>query len=240
VVATKGGLTRQGPGRWSRNCRPEYLRSACEGSLRRLRVDRIDLYQLHTVDPAVPIEESVGALVELQAEGKIRDIGVCNVSVAELQRALQVATVASVQNRYSIADRTSEPVLELCERAGLTFIPWAPLAKGALTRLGGRLRRVARRIEASPAQVALAWLLHRSPVTLPIPGTASIDHLEENVGALEIELASEDVEWIGGQVLFGYTAHRIVRRTRAKCGEAAHDHGRGARPLRLPGRSGLL
>ena len=222
VIATKGGLTRQGPGRWSRNCRPEYLRSACEASLRRLGVDRIDLYQLHTVDPAVPLEESLGALVELQAEGKIRHIGVCNVDTSELERARAAAPIVSVQNRYSIADRSSEPVLALCERLGLTFIPWAPLAKGVLTRTGNRLRRAARRRAATPGQVALAWLLHRSPNTLPIPGTASADHLTENLGALDVDLTRDEVEHLGSQVLLGYAAQHVVRRARVRAGRLKH------------------
>ena len=183
VIATKGGLTRQGPGRWSRNCRPEYLRSACEASLRRLGVDRIDLYQLHTVDPAVPLEVSLGALVELQAEGKIRHIGICNVSVPELERALAVAPVASVQNRLSLADRSSLALAALCERNGIAFVAWAPLGKGALAGEDRTLAGIAPDLGATSAQVALAWLLHVSPTTIPIPGTASVAHLEENVGA---------------------------------------------------------
>jgi aryl-alcohol dehydrogenase-like predicted oxidoreductase len=222
VVATKGGLTRQGPGRWDRNCRPEHLRSACEESLRRLGVDRIDLYQLHTVDPAVPLEESLGALLELQAEGKIGHVGVCNVGLPELELALRVAPIVSVQNRFSLADRTSEPVLELCDRHGLAFLPWAPLAKGFLTRRGGRLRRLARAKDATPGQLALAWLLRLSPNVLPIPGTASLDHLEENLGALEVELSPDEAAHLERQLQLGLTARRVARRARVRAGGLKH------------------
>jgi pyridoxine 4-dehydrogenase len=218
VVATKGGLTRQGPGRWSRNCRPEHLRAACEASLRRLRVERIDLYQLHVVDPEVPLEASLEALLELRAEGKIRELGVCNVTASELERACSIAPIVSVQNRYSVADRGHEQVLEACELKGLAFIPWAPLAKGALARARGRIAKVARERGATPGQVALAWLLHRSPVALPIPATTSVSHLEENVGALTLDLTPEDVEAIGGQLHLGYAAHRLAHRARVRIG----------------------
>jgi len=218
VVATKGGLTRQGPGRWERNCRPEYLRSACEASLHRLRVEQIDLYQLHTVDPAVPLEESLGALGELRDEGKIGEIGVCNVDVEQLRRALVVAPIVSVQNRYNLADRASEPVLELCESLGVAFIAWAPLAKGALTRAGGELRRIAGRYEATQSQVALAWLLQRSPVCLPIPGTSATMHLEENVRAGALCLSPDELESVGGRMPLGLAARRMARKARVRAG----------------------
>src|SRR3954453_4637675 len=181
LIATKGGLTRTGPGEWPRDGRPEHLRQACEGSLRRLKVDRIDLYQLHSPDPKVPYEDSVGALKELQDEGKIRHVGVSNVSVEQLEQARAIVEVVTVQNRYNLEDRDSEDVLEACEEAGIGFIPWFPLATGRLAEPGGPLDRIARDLDATPGQVALAWLLARSPVMLPVPGTSSIEHLEENV-----------------------------------------------------------
>src|SRR5215213_7045409 len=183
VIATKGGLRRTGPGEWPRDARPERLKECCEGSLRRLRVDRIDLYQLHSPDPRVPFEDSVGALKELQDDGKIRHIGVSNVSVDELATAREIVDVVTVQNRYNVEDRHSEDVLETCEEAGIGFIPWFPLAVGELARPGGPLDEVARNHDATAGQVALAWLLARSDVMLPIPGTASLEHLEENVAA---------------------------------------------------------
>jgi pyridoxine 4-dehydrogenase len=196
VIATKGGLLRTGPGEWPRDARPERLKRACEASLRRLRLDRIDLYQLHAVDPAVPLEESLDALRELQAEGKIRHVGVSNVSVEELERAREVVDVVSVQNRYNLADRGSEDVLEACARAGIAFIPWFPLATGRLARRGGPLAEVARAHDATPGQVALAWLLRHSAVMLPIPGTSSVEHLEENVAASRLSLSDEELEAI--------------------------------------------
>jgi aryl-alcohol dehydrogenase-like predicted oxidoreductase len=197
VVATKGGLTRPGPGRWERDGRPEHLREACEGSLRRLRVERIDLYQLHAPDPEVPYEESVGAIAELREQGKVRLVGVSNVSVEQLEQALRIVPVASVQNRYNLTDRRSEDVLDLCAERGIGFIPWFPLAVGDLARDGGPLDDAARRHDATPSQIALAWLLARSPVMLPIPGTGSVAHLEENWGAAQIELSAEEVEELG-------------------------------------------
>lgn len=191
VIATKGGLERTGPSQWPRNGRPEHLKAACEGSLRRLRVDRIDLYQLHSPDPDVPYEESVGAIKELQDEGKTRFAGLSNVSVDQLRLAQELIDVATVQNRYSLADRHSEDVLEVCEREGIGFLPWFPLAAGKLAEPGGVADDVARELGASVGQVALAWLLRRSPVMLPIPGTASLEHLEENVAAAEIELGDD-------------------------------------------------
>jgi aryl-alcohol dehydrogenase-like predicted oxidoreductase len=194
VIATKGGLRRTGPGQWPRDGRPERLKECCEASLRRLRLDRIDLYQLHSPDPQVPLEDSVGALKELQDEGKIRHVGVSNVSREELERARAVVDVVTVQNRYNLTERHSESVLEACERDGLGFIPWFPLAIGELGRPGGPLDDLARRHDAAPGQLALAWLLARSPVMLPIPGTASVEHLEENVAAQSIELDRDEVE----------------------------------------------
>jgi pyridoxine 4-dehydrogenase len=194
VIATKGGLTRPGPGRWERNCRPDRLTRCCEDSLRRLKLERIDLYQLHAVDPKVPIEDSVGALAELQDAGKIRLIGLCNVSVEELERAQQIATIVSVQNRYSFADRRSDEVLQACERRGLGFLPWAPLEVADAAKLGDAFAELARAHDASEVQVALAWLLAHSPVMLPIPGTSSIAHFEENLEAAELELSEDELE----------------------------------------------
>lgn len=193
VIATKGGLTRSGPGQWARNGRPEHLRQACEGSLRRLRVDRIDLYQLHAVDPAVRMEDSLGELIRLRAEGKIRHIGLSNVGVEQLQRARALVPIVSVQNRYNLSDRASEDVLQLCGREGLGFLPWYPVAAGELTRPGGPVDRVARQHGVTPAQVALAWLLLHSAVMLPIPGTSSVQHLEENVAAAALALENQEM-----------------------------------------------
>jgi aryl-alcohol dehydrogenase-like predicted oxidoreductase len=194
VIATKGGLTRSGPGQWHRNGRPEHLRQACEGSLRRLRVDRIDIYQLHAVDSAVPMEDSLGELIRLRKEGKIRHIGLSNVSVEQLQRARKLVPIVSVQNRYNLADRAAEDVLKVCEQDGLGFLPWYPVGAGELTRPGGAVDRIAQAHEVTPAEVALAWLLLHSPVMLPIPGTSSVTHLEENVAAAA--LALDDAEML--------------------------------------------
>jgi len=194
VIATKGGFERPGPDAWSPACRPERLRRCCEESLRRLRLERIELYQLHTVDPRVPIEDSVAALAELQQEEKIRHIGVCNVDAEQLSRAREIAPVVSVQNRYNVADRASEDVLRACEADGLGFLPWYPLATGSLARRGGALAEIASAHGASPAQVALAWLLAHSPVMLPIPGTGSVAHFEENLEAAQLELSEEEIE----------------------------------------------
>jgi pyridoxine 4-dehydrogenase len=192
VIATKGGLHHERHGEWIRDGRPETLRAACEGSLRRLRVDRIDLYQLHSVDSTVPIEESVGTLVGLQREGKIRHIGLSNVDARQLAQARQVATIVSVQNRYNLVDRYSEGVLDACERDGIAFLPWFPLGFGNLTRGAGRLADVALSRGATQAQIALAWLLRRSPVMLPIPGTSLLEHLEENVAAAALGLTDAE------------------------------------------------
>jgi aryl-alcohol dehydrogenase-like predicted oxidoreductase len=194
VVATKGGFTRPGPGQWTPAGRPERLKRCCEDSLRRLRRERIDLYQLHTVDPAVPIEDSVAALAELQQEEKIRHIGLCNVTALQLEGAQAIAPVVSVQNRYNLADRRSEEVLDACTEQGLGFLPWYPLATGDLAQTDGALQEAARAHSATPAQVALAWLLQRSPVCLPIPGTSSLSHFEENLQAEQLELRQDELE----------------------------------------------
>ena len=197
VIATKGGLRRTGPGQWPRDARPERLKECCEASLRRLKLERIDLYQLHAPDPKIPFEDSVGALKELQEKGMIRHVGLSNVSVEELERARGIVEVVSVQNRYNLGDRHSEDVLEACEQAGIGFIPWFPLATGRLAEADGPLNRIAREHEATPAQITLAWLLARSRVMLPIPGTSSIEHLEENLAAAEIELFPSELDEIG-------------------------------------------
>jgi aryl-alcohol dehydrogenase-like predicted oxidoreductase len=193
VIATKGGLTRSGPGQWAPVGRAEYLRQCVEMSLRRLRVDCIDLYQLHRIDPKVPAEESLGALKKLQQAGKIRHVGLSEVSVEQIESARKILPIVSVQNEYNLANRKSEKVLDYCEKEGLGFIPWFPVAAGDLAKPGGVLDAAAKRHGATVAQLALAWLLHRSPVMLPIPGTSSEEHLEENVGAASVELSAE--EW---------------------------------------------
>lgn len=198
VIATKGGYLRQGPNQWHPDGRPEHLRAALEGSLRRLRRDTIDLYQLHTPDPRVPFAESVGVLAEMQAEGKIRQIGLSNVSVAQLQQAHAIVRVVSVQNRYNLADRASEDVLDVCAEQGLGFIPWYPLATGNLARPGSQLDQIAARHGVAPGQVALAWLLWRSPVMLPIPGTGSVAHLEENIAAGALRLDEAELAALAG------------------------------------------
>jgi pyridoxine 4-dehydrogenase len=192
VIATKGGLTRPGPGEWRRDGRPEALREALEGSLSRLRLDRIDVYQLHSVDPTVPLEDQVGTLAELQRVGKIRHIGLSNVDTRQLAQAREVVEVVSVQNRYNVGDRHSENVLEACEREGLAFLPWFPLAVGELAHATGRLAEVAASRGGTPAQAALAWLLRRSPAMLVIPGTSSPEHLEEDVAAAALDLTDAE------------------------------------------------
>ena len=188
VIATKGGFDRPGPDKWVENGRPEHLKSACEGSLRRLRLDRIDLYQLHRIDPKVPAEDQLGVLKDLQAQGKIRHIGLSEVSVRQIQHAQAIVPIVSVQNRYSLSDRGSEDVLDYCAQEKIGFIPWFPLAAGQLS--GGRspVSHVAAQLKVTPSQIALAWLLSRSPVILPIPGTSSVKHLEENVAAAALKL----------------------------------------------------
>jgi pyridoxine 4-dehydrogenase len=192
VIATKGGLLRDRNANWPTDGRPEHLRAACEASLRRLRVDRIDVYQLHAPDPKVPLEDSVGALAELRREGKIRHAGLSNVSVEELDLARSIVPIVSVQNRYSLFARKSEDVLAACERDALGFLPWYPLASGSLTRRT-RLQSIANKYDATPAQVGLAWLIQHSPVMLPIPGTSSLAHLEENVASAQLRLGDDDL-----------------------------------------------
>lgn len=188
VIATKAGFQRPGPGEWVVDARPEILRAACEGSLRRLRLERIDLMQLHRVDTKVPLEDQIGTLLELKREGKIRHIGLSEVSVKQIVAIRRMATVVSVQNRYNLEDRHSEDVLEYCTREKLGFIPWFPLAVGDLAKPGGQVKRVADRLGALPSQVALAWLLAKSPVMLPIPGTSKVKHLRQNVDAALLAL----------------------------------------------------
>ena len=193
IVATKGGFVRPGPGQWETDGRPEHLREACEGSLKRLKLERIDLYQLHRIDPKVPSEEQLGVLAELREEGKIRHVGLSEVGVEEIEQAREILPIVTVQNRYNLTDRGSEDVLDFCEREGIGFIPWFPLATGDLARPGGPLDEIAARHDATPGQVALAWLLARSQVMLPIPGTSSVEHLEENVAAAELRLSDEEL-----------------------------------------------
>ncbi|MBD8659306.1 pyridoxine 4-dehydrogenase [Frigoribacterium sp. PvP120] len=192
VIATKAGLTRPGPGDWRPVGRPEYLRQQVEMSLRILGLDRIDLFQLHRIDPAVPLADQVGELAALQQEGKIRHIGLSEVSVDELKEAQQTATIASVQNLYNLASRDAEALLDHSEAEGIAFIPWFPLATGALAAPGGPLDALATEHDATPSQLALAWLLRRSPVMLPIPGTSSVSHLEDNVAAAQIDLSDDE------------------------------------------------
>lgn len=192
LIATKAGLERPGPDRWTTNGRPDYLRTACEGSLRRLRLERIELFQLHRIDPAVPEADQFGVLADLRREGKIKLIGLSEVGVDEIERARETLPVVSVQNRYNIADRTWEFVVEHCERHSIAFVPWSPLGAGALD-VPTAMQHVARRYAASTMQVALAWLLARSPVMLPIPGTSKVDHLVENIAAASMSLSADDM-----------------------------------------------
>jgi pyridoxine 4-dehydrogenase len=198
VIATKGGFDRPGPGRWDENARPERLREEVEGSLRRLRLERIDLWQLHRIDPAVPAEDQFGAIVEMQREGKIRHVGLSEVSVEQLANARTMLEIVAVQNLFNLTNRRSEAVLEACERDGIGFIPWWPLDVGKLNASGGVVAEIAARRGATPGQVALAWLLHRSPVMLPIPGTSKVAHLEENTAAAELELSQDDLARLDG------------------------------------------
>ena len=200
VIATKGGLVRPGPDRWVENGRPEYLRRQLEGSLRRLKLDRIELWQLHRIDPKVPADEQFGVMREFQREGLVRHLGLSEVSAAEIDRARRIVPIVSIQNRYNIADRKWDAELDYCEREGLAFLPWFPLSAGSLGE-GGALHRVAQRHGATVYQVALAWLLAHSPSMLVIPGTSSVDHLEENIAAAEIRLTEHDraeLDRIGG------------------------------------------
>ena len=195
VLGTKAGFIRTGPFQAQANGRPEHLREACEASLRRLRLETIDLYYLHAVDPAVPLEESIGALSKLRDEGKILQVGLSNINPEQLARAQRIVPVAAVQNRYNLAEREHEELLRVCEGAGIAFVSWFPLLKGALAkRRNLAVRRIAAAHDATPAQIALAWLLHRSPATVPIPGTAGLAHLRENMAAAAIALSAEEME----------------------------------------------
>ena len=194
VIATKGGLVRPGPGQWEVNGKPEHLREALEGSLKRLKVDTIDLYQLHRIDENVPLDETVGILKRMQEEGKIRHIGVSEVSSEQLRAVQKIVSVVTVQNRYNLTDREWDAMVDLCEQDGIGFIPWFPLATGKLAEQDGPLKAIAERLNASPSQVALAWLLKRSSTMLPIPGTGSVSHLEENMQAATLELSADDYQ----------------------------------------------
>jgi len=196
IIATKGGLTRSGPNRWAPVGRPEYLRQCVEMSLRRLKIECIDLWQLHRIDPKVPVEESLGAIKELQKQGKIRHIGLSEVVPADIERAKKTVAIVSVQNLYNLTERKYESTVEYCEQNNLGFIPWFPVAAGALARPGGPLDTAAKRHKATVAQLSLAWLLHRSSAMLPIPGTSSLEHLEENVAAAAVELTPDEWEAI--------------------------------------------
>lgn len=196
VIGTKGGLTRPSRPAWTPDGRPEHLRAALEASLKRLRLARIDLYQLHAPDPRVPFADSVGALAQAQRAGKIRHIGLSNVSVAQLDEANAIVDVVSVQNEYNLGERASEAVVEVCEQRGIAFVPWYPLGAGSVLR-SAKVKRVAARQGATPAQIALAWLLARSPAMLPIPGTHAVSHLEENVAAAALRLSPEDLRTLG-------------------------------------------
>lgn len=207
VIATKGGWNRPGPNQWTHDSSPTHLRKAIEGSLKRLRLDRIELYQLHTPDPAISFDASMEALVQLQSEGKIHLIGLSNVTLEHLQRAQKMATIASVQNRYSVFDREWEHVVAYCERTRIAFIPWFPLGAGGVGHQG--LNRIAQARNVKPLQVALAWLLQRSPFTLPIPGTSSVEHLEENVAAAGLQLSEEEFRQL--DALNGTTSAGRVR-----------------------------
>ena len=190
VIATKGGLSRSGPNQWGADGRPEHLAEALEGSLRKLRLEQIPLYQLHRVDPTVPLEESVGALVELKAEGKIRHIGLSNFDEDQLRRAQRLTPVVSLQNRYNVGDRTSESLVDLCEQEEIVFLPWAPIQD---VNSADTVQEVARRHDVTPRQVVLAWLLKRSPFILPIPGTGSVSHLDDNIAAAALELTADEI-----------------------------------------------
>jgi aryl-alcohol dehydrogenase-like predicted oxidoreductase len=203
VIATKAGLTRTGPGHWHVLGFPEYLKQQCELSLRRLKVEAIDLYQLHRVDTRVPFADQLGALVELQQQGKIRHIGLSEVTVSQLRAALAITPIATVQNLYNVGNRASEPLLDVCASAGIGFIPWFPVQTGELAAPGGRLDALATSTGHSPAQLALAWLLQRSPVMLPIPGTKSVDHLEENCAAAQITLDAAAIATLDALVAAG-------------------------------------
>jgi pyridoxine 4-dehydrogenase len=193
LIATKAGLERPGPDQWEMNGHPSHLRKACEGSLKRLRLERIDLFQLHRIDTKVPAEDQICTLRDLQQEGKIAHVGLSEVSVAQLEMARGIVPIVTVQNKYNLVDRASDELVDHCERIGVGFIPWFPLATGKLAAPGGPLARAAERLKATPSQVAIAWLLARSPVMLPIPGTSSVKHLEENVGGALLELSDDEL-----------------------------------------------
>ncbi len=193
VIATKAGLTRSGPDRWHTNGKPEHIRAAIEGSLKRLKLETIDLYQLHRIDPEVPAEVSLGVFADLQREGKIRHIGLSEVTVEQIDHARSIVPIVSVQNRYNVGDREWENIVKYCEQHEIGFIPWFPLAAGKLTETGGTLDQIAHKHDASQMQIAIAWLLHHSPVILPIPGTSSVKHLEENMAAEQIQLDADDM-----------------------------------------------
>ena len=198
VLATKAGFDRTGPNQWVMNGNPEHLREACESSLKRLRLERIDLFQLHRIDPKFPAEDQLGTLEDLQQQGKIKHIGLSEVSVKEIENARQIVPIVTVQNRYSILDRSAQAVLDHCQRENIGFIPWFPLAAGDVSAAGSELFRIATQLKTTPSQLALAWLLWRSPVMLPIPGTGSLDHLAENVGAASVRLTPEDIASLAG------------------------------------------
>jgi pyridoxine 4-dehydrogenase len=193
VIATKGGLTRQGPNKWLPVGRPEYLQQQVEMSLRRLKLERIELWQLHRIDPKVPVEESLGIIAKLQKEGKIRHVGLSEVKPHEIDQARKVVEIVSVQNQYNLSNREHEDTLEYCTKNNIAFIPWYPVAAGKLAQPGGKLDTAAKKHGATVSQLSLAWLLHHSPVILPIPGTSSVDHLEDNVGAASVQLSA--AEW---------------------------------------------
>lgn len=197
VIATKAGFDRSGPDQWTMNGRPEHLRKACEESLQRLKLERIDLYQLHRIDPSVPAEDQLGTLKDLQAQGKIKHIGLSEVSVAQIEHARKIVPIVSVQNRYSLTDRAAEDVLEYCERESIGFIPWFPLGAGELAAPGGKLARTAAELKITTSQLALAWLLWRSPVMLPIPGTSRVNHLEENVATAAVKVDDRKMRELG-------------------------------------------
>ncbi|MGA8142759.1 MAG: aldo/keto reductase [Candidatus Acidiferrales bacterium] len=197
VIATKAGFDRPGPDKWVTNGRPEHLRAACEGSLRRLRRDRIDLFQLHRIDSKVPAEDQLGTLKDLQAQGKVKHLGLSEVSIAQIEHARTIVPIVSVQNKYSVIDRAADDVVEYCERANIGFIPWFPLAAGDVSAAGSDLDRKAKKLKITPSQLALAWLLWRSPVVLPIPGTSRVEHLEENVAAAALKIDEPTLQSLG-------------------------------------------
>jgi aryl-alcohol dehydrogenase-like predicted oxidoreductase len=238
VIATKGGVIRRGPFTWVPNGRPEYLRSACDASLSRLGLEAIDLYQLHTLDANVPLEESIGALAELRNEGKIRHVGMSNVHVDQIERARMIVPIASVQNRLNLLDRT-DPVVGYCDRDGIPYLPWFPLGRGDLARSNRQVNGVARKHGATPAQVALAWLLAQSAWIVAIPGTTSPSHLEENVRALELQLDSDDLAALRNIKLEGSAQLRHLSRNAARTTLHSAKHAAG-RIHRVIGRAAAV